>query len=199
MNSPVKSFRIERFGQQMEPGRAMPAALNHLPLRASEREAIAAALQAGNGLRRAAIELAAVVADTCRAANAILAGAEEIDSAVERLRMTDTWTGRSSEALDAINEGTVGIFQACDFQDLTGQRIENVVGLLAKLETRLGALRAASGEPQRLAEDFGEGVNQLRKQNASELENGPRLQSDDGHLTQSQVDLLLGMPAMTRA
>ena len=79
MNSPVKSFRIERFGQQMEPGRAMPAALNHLPLRASEREAIAAALQAGNGLRRAAIELAAVVADTCRAANAILAGAEEID------------------------------------------------------------------------------------------------------------------------
>lgn len=177
----------------------MPAALNQLPLRASEREAIVAALQAGSGLRRAAIELAAVVADTCRAAHAILAGAEEIDTAVERLRMSETWTGRSSEALDTINEGTVGIFQACDFQDLTGQRIENVVGLLANLETRLGALRAATGEPQGYSADAGEDRSQLRKRNASDLENGPRLQSDDGHLTQSQVDLLLSMPDMLRA
>jgi chemotaxis protein CheZ len=199
MNFPVKSFRIERFGHPPESDRPTPAALNQLPLRASEREAIVAALQAGSGLRRAAIELAAVVADTCRAAHAILAGAEEIDTAVERLRMSENWTGRNAEALDTINEGTVGIFQACDFQDLTGQRIENVVGLLANLETRLGALRAATGEPHGRSADAVEGLSHLRKQNASELENGPRLQSDDGHLTQSQVDLLLGMPNMLRA
>lgn len=38
------------------------------------------------------------------------------------------------------------IFEACNFQDLTGQRITKVVGALKHIETKIGALMHALGE-----------------------------------------------------
>lgn len=146
--------------------------------------AVRAALVAGTGLRRAIVELEAVVSDTARAAHAILAASEEIDGATERLRVLHG-RGPGADALDDISDRALAIFQACDFQDLTGQRIGNVVGLLGDLDARLGAIRATL---ETGAED---GASRPRRPHAGELENGPRLQSDDGHLTQAEVDRML--------
>ncbi len=173
----TKVFRIERIAGQ---GAASAAPV----LSTRSLDTVRAALVAGTGLRRAVTELEAVVADTARAANAILAASEEIDGAVERLRVLH---GRAAgaEALDDIAERALAIFQACDFQDLTGQRIANVVGLLDDLEGRLGAIRAVMDTQSEQADA------RPRRANAGDLENGPRLQSDDGHLTQAEVDRVL--------
>ena len=177
MTATKKLFRIERAL-----GAAPPAQDEALGGRAVG--AVRAALIAGTGLRRAVVELEAVVSDTARAAHAILAASEEIDGATERLRVLHG-RGPGADALDDISDRALAIFQACDFQDLTGQRIGNVVGLLGDLDSRLAAIRATLETPG------DEGTTRPRRMRASDLENGPRLQSDDGHLTQAQVDRVL--------
>lgn len=183
-----KVYRIERFGEAggaeaLRPA-AQPAPVGTSIMGEAERTALRAALQAGAGLRRAAIELSAVIADTGRAANAILAEAEEIDSAVDRLRMTMKRQPGEAEALDDIVDCTVEIYQACDFQDLTGQRIQNVIALLGDLEARLSVLRAAVDAPS--DPTLPDAPLAMRT-----LENGPRLPSDRGHLTQAEIDRVL--------
>lgn len=180
MTAPRKLFRIERTAGSRPAEQEQEQAL-------SERSigAVRAALVVGTGLRRAVVELEAVVSDTARAANAILAASEEIDGATERLRVLHG-RGPGADALDDISERALAIFQACDFQDLTGQRIGNVVGLLADLEARLGTIRAVLD-----AEGGDTAETRPRRASAGDLENGPRLQSDDGHLTQAEVDRVL--------
>ncbi len=178
MAATTKIFRIERSA-------GLGDAAREQALTDRSIGAVRAALVAGTGLRRAVSELEAVVSDTARAAHAILAASEEIDGATERLRVIHG-RGPGADALDDISERALAIFQACDFQDLTGQRIGNVVGLLADLEARLGTIRTVLDAP---AGDPAE--SRPRRANASELENGPRLQSDDGHLTQAEVDRVL--------
>ncbi|MHB2167183.1 protein phosphatase CheZ [Alsobacter sp. R-9] len=180
----TRLYRIERSaGSRPGPVEPSPAV--------SDRSVgvVRAALVAGTGLRRAMTELEAVVADAARAAHAILAASEEIDGAAERLRVL-VGRGPAADAIDDISERALAIFQACDFQDLTGQRIGNVVGLLADLESRLAAVRAVVDTPADVSDRLAEEVRP-RRANAGTLENGPRLQSDDGHLTQAQVDRML--------
>ncbi|WP_293856697.1 hypothetical protein [uncultured Alsobacter sp.] len=190
MPSP-KVFRIERSSPPAGPHVRAPVPRGET-LRSVEpalgqraRSAVRAALVAGTGLRRAADELQAVVSDTARAAHAILAAVEEIDEAADRLRVAGGGAV-TSDALDDIAERSLMIIQACDFQDLTGQRIGNVAGLFTDLEARLAAVRSVLDEVDSTA---GELVRP-RRTNASMLENGPRLQSDDGHLTQGEIDLI---------
>lgn len=189
MASPQKTFRIERAPVAAAPGQqvAAPVPTPAIPVALGNRTraAIRAALVAGTGLRRATVELQAVISDAARAANAILAAVEEIDGATDRLRVA-RGGGGGGEALDDISERCLMIMQACDFQDLTGQRIANVIGLFADLESRLSEVRAV------LDED--DGIDGLtvtpRRAHATDLENGPRLQSDTGHMTQGQIDIM---------
>lgn len=188
MPSP-KVFRIERFGAGTDQRAGMPPSRpGRTPspgpaLGQKALSAVRAALVAGTGLRRAAVELEAVVSDTARAAHAILAAIEEIDEAADRLRIAGKGSV-ASDALDDIAERSLMIIQACDFQDLTGQRIGNVAGLFTDLEAKLAEVRAVLDEDDASS---GESVRP-RRANASLLENGPRLQSDDGHLTQREID-----------
>ncbi|MCP8939167.1 protein phosphatase CheZ [Alsobacter sp. SYSU M60028] len=193
-----KVYRIERFGDAATGGplrdTPQPDRVAASIMSEAERAALRDAVRAGAGLRRAAVELAAVIADTARAANAILAGAEEIDSAVDRLRITVRRGAGEADALDDIVDRTVEIFQACDFQDLTGQRIQNVVSILADLEARLGALGGAVGiAPPAPIDPRGGG-----RAAGGPLENGPRLPSDRGHLTQAEIDRVLRGPPNPR-
>lgn len=190
MPSP-KVFRIEQSAAQHGPplGPAfarIELGRPHAPsLGQRARTAVRAALVAGTGLRRAAVELEAVVNDTARAAHAILAAVEEIDQAADRLRVSGAGS-IASDVLDDIAERSLMIIQACDFQDLTGQRIGNVAGLFTDLEARLSEVRSVLDEADATAGE----VAMPRRSNASLLENGPRLQSDDGHLTQGEIDVI---------
>lgn len=78
------------------------------------------------------IELEAVVQATESAANQIMEAAEAIS----------TWlqAGGDPATLSAVTQQVNAIFEACTFQDLTGQRVSKIVGLLAQIEGRITKL-----------------------------------------------------------
>jgi chemotaxis protein CheZ len=88
------------------------------------------------------VELEAVVTATENAANQIMEAAEAIS----------TWlqSGGDRTSLAAVTEQVNAIFEACTFQDLTGQRIRRAIGHLQQVETMLTGImhEAPAGEPQ---------------------------------------------------
>jgi hypothetical protein len=96
------------------------------------------------------IELEAVIRITEAAANKIMEAAEAI---VQRLDQQPEGAG---EASGAIRQQLNAIFEACAFQDLTGQRVRRAIDRLARIEGRLqfvaqqldnGAVEAVAAEP----------------------------------------------------
>ena len=84
---------------------------------------------------RAADELDAVVSDTETATETILQAAEEIDTLIQTVAVQSDQSLRAAAA--EIQENVIKIFEACNFQDISGQRISKVVGLLQFIEGRL--------------------------------------------------------------
>lgn len=82
-------------------------------------------------------ELDAVVAATAEATGTILDEAETVQKLAAALPPP---TG------DKIGAAVTRIYEACNFQDITGQRITKVVKTLKYIETKIDALLAAFGE-----------------------------------------------------
>jgi chemotaxis protein CheZ len=76
-------------------------------------------------------ELDAIVEATEEATNTIMSAAEEIMGA-------DTADVEAYQAI--VSEKIIDIFQACSFQDITGQRISKVVSTLSALDKRITTL-----------------------------------------------------------
>jgi chemotaxis protein CheZ len=97
--------------------------------------------------RNSGLELEAVVEATEQAANQIMEAAEAIGD----------WLAsgiRDAASVQAVAERINAIFEACTFQDLTGQRIRRAIEHLQKVETMLGGMmqdapegEASAGEP----------------------------------------------------
>ncbi len=129
----------------------------------------------GERIPEAGRELEAIVQATEAATGTIMDAAEEIMGA-------DTATPGGSQA---VNDACMRIFEACSFQDITGQRISKVVSTFTFIEERLGLLEhtwgpeiadaAAAPEPE--DED-------------SALMNGPALQGEGND--QDAVDNFFG-------
>jgi chemotaxis protein CheZ len=86
-----------------------------------------------SGARNSGLELEAVVQATEAAADTIMEAAEAIQ----------TWLdggGRDADSIAALNDRVATIFQACSFQDLTGQRIRRAIKQLQQVETMLEGL-----------------------------------------------------------
>ena len=95
-------------------------------------------------LRTASSALGAVVTATENATSDILGAAERLDEIVQGItsRFTDDDTrGMMEEA----SEQVVKIYEACNFQDLTGQRITRVVDTLDFIDERIGKMVAIWG------------------------------------------------------
>lgn len=90
-------------------------------------------------LATAARELQAVVRATEGATFTIIDIAERVDELLHDLR---SHTGDSTivATADEIAETTVDLYEACNFQDITGQRIKKVVNTLQFVEERLAAM-----------------------------------------------------------
>jgi chemotaxis protein CheZ len=95
--------------------------------------------------RNSGLELEAVVEATERAANQIMEAAEAIGDWVSS-------GARDPASVQAVAEKINAIFEACTFQDLTGQRIRRAIEHLQKVETMLGGLIQESGEAAAPAE-----------------------------------------------
>jgi chemotaxis protein CheZ len=90
--------------------------------------------------RNSGLELEAVVQVTEAAANTILEAAEAIGDWMA--------SGRDAATAPAIVERVNAIFEACAFQDLTGQRIRRAIQHLQQVEGVLKGMATAPAEPR---------------------------------------------------
>lgn len=125
---------------------------------------------------RAGLELDAVVKNTEDATNTIMESAEEIMS-------VDLSDEENRETF--INNACMRIFEACSFQDITGQRVNKVVKTLTQIEERLDSMQGdwATGLG---ADEIPAEANQS---SGELLLHGPALEGEGAD--QSEVDALL--------
>ena len=120
---------------------------------------------------RIANELEAVMRGGEQATQKILAAAEEIDQAANNLSAALKDDSKQGLAQD-IRDRVIAIFEACNFQDLTGQRVAKVMASLDRIEQQITRT-----------------LDELTRDSAPPM-HGPRLDDDSGHVSQSQVDSL---------
>jgi chemotaxis protein CheZ len=118
-------------------------------------------------------ELDAIVAHTASATHSILEACETLDAIAEHL---------AGEPAAQLQEATTRIYEACGFQDITGQRITKVVNTLKIIEDKVGQLVATFGETR------GDYVAPVVPGDAA-LMNGPQLPTMA--MDQSDIDKLL--------
>jgi chemotaxis protein CheZ len=143
----------------------------------------------GKGMRRAADELDAVVESTERATTQLLGAVEEIESHAGMLNATVLPPGMKQH-VDVILERVITAYEACNFQDLTGQRINKIVGVMKFIEEHLDRLIETWSQ----LDSFRELITVMPVSTAldeeSSLLNGPKLDHDPGHVDQNDIDSL---------
>jgi len=149
----------------------------------SEMAALGAEADEGRRIARAGCELAAIVGGTERATQSILHAAEKIDRACNTLAQSAAGADEQSLAQEA-QDGVVQIFEACSFQDLTGQRVDRVLKTLAFVEEHVARLMAI----WRDVEQFTPVVVDKIANGDRRFLNGPKLPGDRGHSTQDDID-----------
>ena len=99
--------------------------------------------------------LDAIVDSTAQATDTILSAMESVDGFVEQLRAHPE-PAEIDSLCDAISEKAMLALEACSFQDLTGQRINKVVGSMKFVEERVNAMAELCGrnEVQALAHEW---------------------------------------------
>ena len=92
-----------------------------------------------HGFQRMGDQLDAIVQATEQASNSIMEAMERSEPLLEELRQ-----GLSDPAhlalLDGINENHMAVFEACSFQDITGQRVNKLVKSVTYVEDRVEAI-----------------------------------------------------------
>jgi len=140
----------------------------------------------GNDRRmaRAAGELGAAVESMESATQKILASAEAVDDCARALASALNDEYHHGLAQD-VQDHVVRIYEACNFQDLAGQRIGKVIAMLMMVEERLVAM---------IQRHSGVGVAQQvpasKPAQSTELINGPRLDGASGHASQLDIDAM---------
>ncbi len=139
----------------------------------------------GQELSRVTNELDAVVFGTEQATETILTEAEAIDERASTLvaKLKGDDQGLASD----IQEHTIVIFEACNFQDLTGQRITKVVNTLRFVEERIVKMMDIWGGVESFKEIEVELEHRMGDQS---LLNGPALGEDVGIASQDDIDAL---------
>jgi hypothetical protein len=127
-------------------------------------------------LARIADELNAISAGSVEATQKILNAAEQIDQLANTLSAALKGKLEQDLAQDVIDL-VIRIFEACNFQDLIGQRVGKVTATLNALENQIESTTALPSSPP---------------DDAAQYLHGPRLAKDPGHMDQSEIDALFG-------
>jgi chemotaxis protein CheZ len=144
----------------------------------------------GKGMRRVAGELDAVVGATEQATTSILAAVEEIEANANLLRAAGAETA-NNDCVGAILDRVVVLYEACNFQDLTGQRINKIVNVLKFVEERLDKMIGVWGGLEAF-KDLADQDGPTAIDEDKALLNGPKLEDDQGHVAQNDIDALFG-------
>ena len=99
--------------------------------------------------------LDAIVESTAQATDTILGSMEAVDGCIEQLRAHPD-PAEIDAICNTISEKSMAAVEACSFQDLTGQRINKVVGTMKFVEERVNAMAELCGrdEVKALADDW---------------------------------------------
>jgi len=142
---------------------------------------------AGDNASRMTHELDAVVSGTEQATQTILGMVEEIDGIASS--MIDGEKGPANEALGKeIQDRVVRVFEACNFQDITGQRISKVVNTWKFIEGHIGQMMEIWGGIGAFKDFIPDAPPEPQGDDA--LLNGPKLDNDAGHASQDDIDAL---------
>jgi chemotaxis protein CheZ len=141
----------------------------------------------GNEMAKVTGELGAVVGGTEEATQQILEAAEAIDNAATALAKVNS-PDQQKILSEEIQERVVSIFEACNFQDLTGQRISKVMSTMKFIENHIvvmmdiwGGVDAIKAHAPPIVDD---------REGDARLLNGPKLDGDGGHASQNDIDAL---------
>jgi chemotaxis protein CheZ len=141
----------------------------------------------GNEMSKVTGELGAVVGGTEEATQQILEAAESIDQAATAMTKVNS-PDQQKLLSEEIQERVVSIFEACNFQDLTGQRISKVMTTMKFIENHITVMM-----------DIWGGVDAIRahappiiddREGDAKLLNGPKSDGDEGHASQNDIDAL---------
>jgi chemotaxis protein CheZ len=139
------------------------------------------------GQARATKELDAVVDGTERATQQILEAAEAIEESANTLSASLKREQEQALAQD-IRDHVVRIFESCNFQDISSQRIAKVLATLKFIEDRIARMMEIWGGSDAL-KDYT--VAALAGRDSGDaLLNGPKLEGDAGHASQREVDAM---------
>ncbi len=141
----------------------------------------------GEEMCRVTNELDAIVAGTENATEMILTSAEYIDEASAQL--SSSLTGDDETTAQEIQDKVIKIFEACNFQDLTGQRISKVVNTLSFIEDRIVRVMEIWGGIESFADIVVDAVPNKRDGDEALL-NGPALEIDNDVASQDDIDAL---------
>jgi chemotaxis protein CheZ len=134
---------------------------------------------------RVARELEVAFGDTSMATERILKAAEGIDESATALSGM-LKSGNEQRLAQDIQDHIVSIFEACNFHDLTGQRLSKVSATLKMVEDHLARMM----EIWSVIERFNIEAAQSAAQNLEGLLNGPKLDGDNDHSPQDEIDKL---------
>jgi chemotaxis protein CheZ len=118
----------------------------------------------------ASIELDAVVRDTEKATESIMTEAE----ALMAVEPTDLATYKAE-----VDAAMMRIFEACSFQDLTGQRVTKVISTLRHIEERVTKFASALGVTDSAAEESADEARKRELLLNGPAMNGPATSQDD--------------------
>ena len=134
---------------------------------------------------RAAGELGAAVDGMEKATHKILQAAETIDDSAKSLGSalkTEFERGLAHEIQDHI----LHIYEACNFQDLAGQRIAKVIATLNMMDEQIAGMLARCGTITCSAD----AATTVKPAENGGLLNGPKLDGDPGHAGQGDIDAI---------
>jgi chemotaxis protein CheZ len=132
-------------------------------------------------------ELGAVVGGTEQATQQILEAAESIDQAAAALSRV-TSPDQQKILSEEIQEHVVSIFEACNFQDLTGQRISKVMTTMKFIENHITVMMDIWGGVDAIKSHAPAIVD--TREGGDRLLNGPKTEGDVGHASQDDIDAL---------
>jgi len=141
----------------------------------------------GQNVSRMTHELDAVVSGTEQATQTILEMVEDVDQFASTMIEQGKDDAEKTMGRE-IQDRVVKVFEACNFQDITGQRISKVVNTWKFIEKHVVEMMEIWGGVEAFKEFIPEEPPKPEGDDA--LLNGPKLEDDEGHASQDDIDAL---------
>lgn len=169
MNEDIAALQESLLSEVAELGHAVAAARDEIARLRQEQDF------GVSPIPDATDELDAIVEHTAAATETILDACERIDGAAAEM---------APQAAGRLQEQTIRIFEACSFQDITGQRISKVVAALKMVEDRI----------ERIVGTYARGTALVSAPPSVEADKDPLLngpQAPHAAMGQAEIDRLL--------